>query len=221
MSSAKKKESISKKDIVSKFMNYVLEKERFPSSAYKFCQDNGINETEFYQHFGSVETMKSAIWEMLFENACEVMEGNEIYPTFSNRDKMLTFFFTFFELCSMNRSYIIFALNDKKPSIKNIESLKGIRVLVKRFASELITSGNENKTHKFTKNPVALFSEGAWIQFLFLLKFWLDDDSPGFEKTDMAIEKSVNTIFDVFDNTPISSVLDFGKFIIKEKWRWN
>jgi hypothetical protein len=60
------------------------------------------------------------------------------------------------------------------------------------------------------------FSEGAWVQLLFLLKFWMDDDSPSFEKTDMAIEKSVRIVFDVFDNTPIDSIVDFGKFLWKE-----
>ena len=45
----------------------------------------------------------------------------------------------------------------------------------------------------------------------------MDDNSPQFEKTDVAIEKSVNTIFDVFDNTPLERVLDFGKFLFKEK----
>lgn len=47
-----------------------------------------------------------------------------------------------------------------------------------------------------------IFAEAVWIQFLFLLKFWANDNSPAFESTDVAIEKSVNTAFDVFDNTP-------------------
>ena len=62
-----------------------------------------------------------------------------------------------------------------------------------------------------------IYSEGAWVQMLFLLKFWMDDDSAGFEKTDMAIEKSVNTIFDVFDNTPLDAVFDFGKFLVERE----
>jgi len=45
----------------------------------------------------------------------------------------------------------------------------------------------------------------------------LDDESAGFQKTDVAIEKSVNTVFDVFDNTPLENILDFGKFLWKEK----
>jgi len=62
------------------------------------------------------------------------------------------------------------------------------------------------------------FSEGAWIQLAFLLKFWMEDTSTGFEKTDMAIEKSVRTVFDLFDSTPFDSVIDFGKFLWKEKF---
>jgi hypothetical protein len=54
---------------------------------------------------------------------------------------------------------------------------------------------------------------------MFLLKFWIDDSSAEFEKTDIAIEKSVNTIFDVFDNTPLEQVIDFGKFLYKERMK--
>ena len=56
-------------------------------------------------------------------------------------------------------------------------------------------------------------------KLLFLLKFWMDDSSPSFEKTDMAIEKSVQTVFELFDNTPLDSVIDFGKFLWNEKFK--
>ena len=49
------------------------------------------------------------------------------------------------------------------------------------------------------------------------LKFWLDDESIGFEKTDLFIEKSIRATFDLIDITPLESVIDFGKFLIKEK----
>jgi hypothetical protein len=75
------------------------------------------------------------------------------------------------------------------------------------------------KQSRFTKHPEALFSEGAWVQLLFLLKFWMEDKSPGFEKTDMAIEKSVQTVFELFDNTPLDSIIDFGKFLWKENFK--
>jgi hypothetical protein len=49
------------------------------------------------------------------------------------------------------------------------------------------------------------------------IKFWLDDSSAAFEKTDLYIEKSVNASFDLLNTIPLESVLDFGKFLVKEK----
>jgi hypothetical protein len=69
-----------------------------------------------------------------------------------------------------------------------------------------------------TKNPIRIFSEAAWVQLLFILKFWLDDTSPDFEKTDVAIEKSIAVAFEVFDNNQLETIFDFGKFLWKEKF---
>lgn len=211
------KEAPSKFDIITMYMDYVLEHEMYPKSIYKFCKVNKITETEFYAHFGSIDGLKKEIWTLLFDKTMEVAHANDAYDTFTSREKMLTFFYSFFEMLTLNRSYILFTLSEHDMMLKNMEQLKGLRKQIKRFASELIEEDNDDKQFKITKNPVALFSEGAWVQFLFLLKFWKDDDSSGFEKTDVAIEKSVHTIFDVFDNTPLNSIIDFGKFLWKEK----
>ena len=53
------------------------------------------------------------------------------------------------------------------------------------------------------------------------MRFWIEDRSPGFEKTDIAIEKSVRSVFDLFDNTPLDSIVDFGKFLWEEKIKKN
>jgi hypothetical protein len=48
---------------------------------------------------------------------------------------------------------------------------------------------------------------------LLTLKFWLDDVSPKFEKTDIYIEKSVNLSF---MDTPIDSLIDLGNLFSKK-----
>jgi len=53
------------------------------------------------------------------------------------------------------------------------------------------------------------------------LQFWLNDSSVAFEKTDIFIEKSVNTSFDIMATTPLKSMIDFGKFLYKEKMNLN
>ncbi|QWX84455.1 TetR/AcrR family transcriptional regulator [Cellulophaga sp. HaHaR_3_176] len=210
------KKKLDDNSIIAMYMDYVLEEEKVPKSIYKFCKTNKIKEEEFYSFFGSIEGIQKAVWSKFYVNAIHVMHKNEEYAAFTNKDKMLTFYFTIFELLTMNRSYVLFALKEDKNMLKNLSQLKDLRDDVKSFATELIEGANADKNLKITKKNPKIFSEGAWIQFLFLLKFWMNDSSPSFEKTDVAIEKSVNTVFDLFDNTPLESLLDFGKFLYKE-----
>ncbi|MEM7486876.1 MAG: TetR family transcriptional regulator C-terminal domain-containing protein [Bacteroidota bacterium] len=204
--------------IVGWFMDYVLEHEIIPKSVYKFCKEHKIKESEFYKYFGSFEGLRHRIWEKFFENTMAVMQKNKAYDGMSNEEKMLTFFFTFFESLTLNRSYVLFMLNDHKGGMEKLGQLKGLRNHIKDFATELIEERNSDKNLKILKRSPQIFSEGAWFQFLFLLKFWMDDNSPEFEKTDIAIEKSVTTIFEVFENTPLEKIIDFGKFLYKENF---
>ncbi len=221
MASSNKKQVIDKDYIISKYMDYVLEHDGYPKSVYKFCKDIKITEEEFYKFFGSLESLDKNVWNIFFATTINAMNANDEYSSFSSRDKMLTLFYTFFEMLTLNRSYVLFALKRYDLPLKNLSQLTGLRSHIKNFASELIEEDNDEKTNRLTKNPVSIFSEGAWLQFLFLLNFWIGDESASFEKTDVAIEKSVSTIFDLFDNTPLDNVLDFGKFLWKEKVMWN
>lgn len=203
--------------LVSKYMSYVLENERSPRSIYKFCKENNVQEQDFYEHFRSLNGLRAAIWNSFYDNTQQLLEKNEDYTSFSNKDKLLTFYFSFFELLALNRSYVLLALQEDSRPLKNLEQLRGIRNRFKKFTGELIEAGNSGKTFKINQRNPALFSEGAWLQFLFLIRFWLNDSSPAFEKSDLAIEKSVQTVFDLFENTPLDSILDFGKFLYKER----
>ena len=214
---AKTKKKIDKNTIITAYMEHVLMHESWPKSIFKFAKENKMEEQDFYQFFGSFEAIRNHIWESFYQNTIDLMHNNEEVMSYSSREKMLTFFFTFFEILTANRSYVLFALDEHKDMMQQMKQLKGLRSNIKSFAKELIEDDNDEKKFKFLKNSESVFSEGAWIQFLFLLKFWKDDQSAGFEKTDVAIEKSVNTIFDVFDNTPLEKVFDFGKFLYKEQ----
>ena len=205
-----------KDTLLSAYITYTLEEERFPVSVYKFCKHIDIPESEFYKHYGSMEGLQRGIWTSFFEQTLSLLEKDKSYQDYGNREKMLSFFFTFFELLGLNRTYVLFAIADGVRSAGVLEQLKGLRRCVKSYAKGLIADANSEKPIKVTRRNPEVFSEGAWLQLLFLLQFWKQDDSPGFEKTDMAIEKSVNTVFDLFENTPLERVLDFGKFLYKE-----
>ncbi len=207
-----------RQNIISAFMEFLLENETRPKSVFKFCKLNNIKEEDFYKHFGSIESLEKEVWQQFYHQTITLLEKNDTYETYSSRDKMLSFFFTFFELLTLNRSYVLFALRSHKNTLSSLEQLSVLRRSYKHFVDELITEDNSEKNLKITKYNPKLLSEAAWLQFLFLLKFWIEDSSAGFEKTDLAIEKSVNTIFDVFDNTPLERIVDFGKFLFKERF---
>jgi hypothetical protein len=208
-----------KENIIDVYMDYVLEHEHEPKSVYKFAKDLKIKESDFYSHFGSFNGLKQHIWNTFYNNTIEVISKADGYENYSSREKMLIFFYTMFEVLTANRSYVLFTLDEENDMMKNMNQLKELRKHIKSFAKELIQIDNDDKQISILKRNESVFSEGAWIQFLFLLKFWMDDNSAEFEKTDIAIEKSVNTIFDVFDNTPLEQVIDFGKFLYKERVR--
>lgn len=212
----KKTKQVTKIDILTYYMEYVLDHEEIPKSVYKFSKIHKFKEEEFYKFFGNFDSLRDNIWETFFDNAHKLMMQNEEVQSYGSREKMLTFFYTLFEILTANRSYILYVLDENKQSLKNLKQLKGLRSNIKTFATDLIEDDNDDKQYGFLKRNEKIYSEGAWIQFLFLLKFWKEDSSPDFEKTDIAIEKSVNTIFDVFDNTPLEKVFDLGKFLYKE-----
>ena len=205
-------------EILSIFMDSVLEHEKFPLSVYKFCKTNEIDEQDFYKSYASLDTIKYHVWQVFFDNTMGLLHKNKQYDSLDRKDRLLTFYFTFFEVLLLNRSYVLFALEGNESRMTKIGQLKKLRISFKSFASELIEEGNDNKTLSLAKHPVGLFSEASWAQLLFFLKFWLDDTSPNFEKTDAAIEKSINVAFDVFDNTQLDAIFDLGKFLWKEKF---
>lgn len=204
-------------DILSLYMDSVLEHEQYPLSVYKFCKANEIEEQEFYKKYASLDAIKHQVWQVFFENTMQVLHKNENYASMSRKDRLLTFYYTFFEVLLLNRSYVLFALKGIEKPMTALGQLKHLRSSFKAFATELIEEGNDDKTLSIAKHPVGLFSEAAWSQLLFILKFWLEDTSPAFEKTDAAIEKSITVAFDVFDNTQLEAIMDLGKFLWKEK----
>jgi len=204
--------------IITLYMDHVLEKNKAPENVYLFCKEYGIEESEFYTFFGSLDAIKQEIWVKFFENAIVTINLEEAYAGYSEKNKMLTLYFTLFEIFTLNRSYIVYSLKENKEGLKNLQALKIFRKQFKDFVGGIMDHNADEKENKVKKITKPVFSEGAWIQFLFILKFWLEDTSKGFEKTDILIEKSVNTSADLMDTKPLESLLDLGKFIWKEKF---
>jgi len=216
-----KKKNILEQDLLSYYMDYVLAHHKKPASVYHFAKTNGFEEAEFYNFFGSFEALEKNIFKVFFENTLRALEASESYDTFNARNKLLSFYFTFFENLTANRSYVVYALNPDKNNLKGILVLSELKKSFNKYISNLDIETLDIKEERIERFQVKALQESAWIQLMMTLKFWLDDTSAGFEKTDIFIEKSLNTSFDLINMAPLKSVIDFGKFLFKEKMHMN
>lgn len=216
-----KKKNITAQNIISFYMDYVLEHGTQPKSVYIFAKSNNFDEALFYSHFGSFEAVEKSIFRAFMEHTLMVLVSSEEYQHFDARHKLLSFYFTFFENLTANRSYVLFALQQHKNAMKNLSVLSGLKTEFSSYIGNLDIETLDLKEEHLTKFQRRALQESAWLQLLLTLKFWMDDTSASFEKTDIFIEKSVNTSFDVLNIAPLKSVIDLGKFIFKEKMSSN
>lgn len=207
-----------KEVIITAYVEHILEHGSQPVSVFKFAKSLNIKEEEFYNYFTSFEAIKSAVWEMVFEKTVRDLEAQEVYPSYTAREKLLGFFFTWIEHLKKNRSYLL-SLYGGKPDLRHPlpQEIKSFKGKFKEFVNEIILEGKE--TEEIANRPYISerYDEAVWLQALFIFQFWIKDTSPAFEKTDAAIEKSVNLAFDLMGKSAVDSFVDFAKFLYQSK----
>jgi len=208
---------ISENQLVSKYIDILLETGKQPASIYTFSKELGIDESTFYKHFSSFEHLEEKVFILFFDNATSLLENNEDFKDYDAKNKLLSLYFTYVEILTENRSYVLLALNDNKNSLKNLKKLEGLKKSFGHFINKLQIEKIDFKQERIEKFQERGIQEVFWVQFLIILKFWMDDSSSVFEKTDVFIEKSIHASFEIINTKPAKSFLDLGKFLLKEK----
>lgn len=212
-----KKTKINKENLVALYMDAVLDHNEVPQSVYSFAKMNHFEESEFYRFFGSFEALEAAIYELFFEKTMKTLEKSKEYKDYDAMNQLLSFYFTFFGNLAANRSYVSKSLQMEMGGLNQMKKLKTLRKKFLNFIDELDLGVIDIKNKRIDDIKDSVVNESYWIQMLVTLKFWLDDDSADFEKTDLFIEKSIAASFELANTKPLKSVVDFGKFLFKEK----
>lgn len=199
------------------YVAHILEHGKKPASVYKFIKEVKIKEEEFYEHFNSFENIEKAIWLNIFSETLETIKNDSVYDEYSVREKMLAFFYTYIEQLKGNRSFILQTVSKKMRPELTPYYLIEVRKGFKSWVNELLLEGEE--TEEIENRPLIgkKYDDALWLQFMFVIGFWLKDNSKGFEKTDAAIEKSVNLAFDLMGRGPLDAIVDFGKFLFQNR----
>ncbi|MDG1227887.1 MAG: TetR family transcriptional regulator C-terminal domain-containing protein [Polaribacter sp.] len=211
------KEKINEIHIVTKYIDTLLTTGKPPKSIYVFSKELATEESEFYQYFSSFKHLEERIFALFFENAISVLEKNEDFGKYDSKNKILSLYFTYIEILTANRSYVLLALKSASNAFEYAKKLKGLKKVFGNFTETLDIDKIEINQETIEKFQDKGIQEGFWLQFLMIIKYWMEDTSSSFEKTDLFIEKSVLASFDVLETKPAKSIIDLGKFLLKER----
>jgi len=203
-------------EIITNYNNFLLEEGKRPLNVYKFCKGIGIEESEFYASFGSFDKIEKEVFVYLFDETHVILEKSKDFLNYPSKEKLLSFYYTYFENLSANRSLILYLLDNKNPMV-NFSKLSGLKSKFMDFADGLDLKTMELPIDGINDLQSRGVKEAVWGQFLTILKYWMSDDSPGFEKTDIFIEKSTSLGYELMNFTQLESMIDFGKFLLKDK----
>ncbi len=203
------------------YIDHLLEHGRQPPSVYQFVKRLNMKESVFYEYYNSFNAIEKGIWKDFFEKTINKIQSETVYNEYSVREKLLAFYYTWIEVLKENRSYVTFILKraGTAPSMMRAGALDGFKQEFYAFINELLSEGKE--TNEIADRPLISnnYDDGLWRQLLFVLNFWVKDDSKNFEQTDIAIEKAVNLSFDIMGRGALDGAVDLARFLFQRRQR--
>lgn len=216
------------------YTEYVLENGKQPTSVFQFAKKLKIAEAEFYNYYPSFDAIEADVWLAFFQDAKDTVEKDETYQGYSVREKLLAFYYTWIELLRGQRSFVVYSYGRLREAAATTRPTSRAGLQARRagsqsrvlqpfkeaffdFARDLLAEGRESKEVEPRPFVTDRYPNALWAQTLYILDFWVRDVSKNFEKTDTAIEKAVNTAFDLIGRSPLDTLFDFAKFIYQNR----
>lgn len=208
-----------KEKILSAYSDYLLDHQEQPKSMNHFAKHLEIGEQEIYAHFASFDAMESGMMGHFVENARDLtLEQAASDEAFTDqRTQMLTFYLTLTEVLKANRSLVTLLLPSGKDQLKAWKNLKSSKSIFLEFVRSLDITIEALSFIPSDKVKEKTMDVAAWGQFISILGFWMKDDSPDFERTDIFIEKSLKLSFEISDSSILHSIVDLGKFVVQDE----
>ncbi|WP_415327851.1 TetR family transcriptional regulator C-terminal domain-containing protein [Chryseobacterium sp. MMS23-Vi53] len=212
--------NITKEKIFELYGDYLLNYGAKPKNVYLFAKENDFEEKEFYHYFSGFEQIEKEMLNHLFTKSLELASEVNSSDEVTTKEKILNAYYIFFENLTMNRSLVLSILGSHR--FQSIKMLQNLRETHRKFISTL--DFNEWEMIEKAKQDIRKFNEKSrqevlWLHLVSAIEFWKKDTSPDFEKTDIFIEKTIDTGFELMDNEPLRKVFDLGKFLWKEKFK--
>ena len=150
-------------------------------NSYTIAKKVGISEKEFFQSFTSAEDVARKIWSNLSDKIVDSLNNSELFASYPPRQKILSYYFTFFDMALDERSFI-----ERTAEMPKV--LRSYKDKFKQFVADVIQEGIAVEDIKERLTLSNYYPEALWQLHTKLLRFWLRDNSEGFVDTEKAIE---------------------------------
>ncbi len=209
------KKTITKKSIQSGYQDYLLEFGKIPETVRVFTKHLGIDDESFFKHYGSLNNIEASIWEDYYSMTLQTIQKDPDFEEMTSREKHLSFLYTMLEIIKPDRSYILFKLANKKQGELPMELKKAQRIITQ--SDDVMWA----KTFDFLPERAKETTQSVYKRVLSahsisMLFFWVRDDSGDSKETDIFIEKSTRTVFDIGELPALDSIFDLSKFFIQK-----
>lgn len=211
------KKTVSKKSIQKGFQDYLLTEGRLPETVRIFTKYMKISDEDFFNVYGNLESIESSIWKDYYSTTFNVLQKDKDFSSMNGREKHLSFLFTLLEIIKNDRAYILYRT---RPDIQNIQN-QAPRYLMETRRVVIDSEIDWVNPPAFVPEKGLSFAKSSykhilWQHSLAMIHFWVKDDSPGAIDTDVFIEKSTRTLFDVGELPALDSIIDLGKFFLQK-----
>lgn len=216
MDTVHKDTEINKEQIFKKLLHILLTTGKPPVSVYAFCNEIGMDEADFYNRFSSFEAVEKEVWKEMHNKALSGLIQTPEYESFTIKERWLGYLYALTESLKANRSYVKWSVNNYKPLVRK-NAIDALKSAFETYANQLVAEGIQSGELINRPFLTERYANTMWIQVWFVIKFWTEDDSVNFERTDAAIEKSVEAAMDLLGKNAFDSIFDLGKFLFEKK----
>lgn len=203
--------------IKTEYLRVLLETGNEPETVLAFTLELGIEESEFHALYSSFKVLEKEIWHNIFQHVQIALDLDEEFPTYSGKEKVLSFYYTLMEVYKQNRNFARHRLTRLSRQSFEPWFLAEFKVayieMINSILSEAITS--EEIVERLYISDY--YKDVLWLQFLYVSRVWANDDSKDYQITDAAIEKSVNLLFELMRKGPLDVAIEFAKFMYQNK----
>lgn len=199
--------------IIARYREHVLEHGTEPASVFRFASDLGISEREFFEYFASFSALEASIWSEMVKETSEAVRSGAEWESFSAQQRLLTFYYGFFEKALDYRSFFLSRFPRCRERAVPPSQLRLMKDAFVDFASLLVADGIESGEVACRGRLNSIYPHALFGHFLSAVEFNLQDESEGFERTDAFIEKSVRLAFDLAGTGVAESAFDLVRFL--------